>query len=397
HAECIQCDTCQALFSPKTFVSHGHKSEENRVCHWGFNSDNWRAYLKLRSSEDTRAREELELMKEKFLNNNNNNNNNTTTTNNNPKKRLSQPMDSLIPAEKRVKTNPSSSGDSWLATNNLYSHPQTAFSTVKKDNHSGDYSFASSVPRPSPLRVVRSSSPELNDPTTSSITNFNDFTPDGIRHIIESTVTSPRGRTQLLAYISQLQLAAYAQSSRTNTLSVHDNQQNETILLRRENELLRERLSKFESIQVSSNASTTSKTSSHDHNQQHDSTIGDLDDLESTISSNSASSMMTQETTINDQRKYFDRKRRLLAAEQQIPILEADMLMAKKSGVYKKACLDEIVDSLNQKAQAEREENHNTNSDDDEKNFRSPSTTNEREDEDEEIDIDDGKIAENDQ
>jgi hypothetical protein len=70
HAECIQCDACQALFSPKTFVSHGHKSEENRICHWGFNSDNWRAYLKIRSTEDNKAREELELFKEKFLNNN---------------------------------------------------------------------------------------------------------------------------------------------------------------------------------------------------------------------------------------------------------------------------------------------------------------------------------------
>jgi Ski-like protein len=85
-AECIQCDACQALFSPKTFVSHGHKSEENRICHWGFNSDNWRAYLKIRSTEDAKAREELELFKEKFLNNNNNSN-----TNQAPKKRLSQP------------------------------------------------------------------------------------------------------------------------------------------------------------------------------------------------------------------------------------------------------------------------------------------------------------------
>jgi hypothetical protein len=64
-AECIQCDACQALFSPKTFVSHGHKS--------------------IRSTEDAKAREELELFKEKFLNNNNSN------TNQAPKKRLSQP------------------------------------------------------------------------------------------------------------------------------------------------------------------------------------------------------------------------------------------------------------------------------------------------------------------
>ncbi len=78
-AECIQCDTCQALFSPRTFASHGHKSEENRICHWGFHSDNWRAYLKIRSTEDDKAREEFELFKEKFLNNNQT-----------PKKRMAQ-------------------------------------------------------------------------------------------------------------------------------------------------------------------------------------------------------------------------------------------------------------------------------------------------------------------
>ena len=66
-AECIQCDQCQALFSPRTFVSHGHKSEENRICHWGFNSENWRAYLRIRSTEDNKAREELDLVKDKFL------------------------------------------------------------------------------------------------------------------------------------------------------------------------------------------------------------------------------------------------------------------------------------------------------------------------------------------
>ena len=65
-AECIQCETCQALFSPRTFVSHGHKSEENRICHWGFSPEHWRAYLKIRSTEEIKAREEFELFKEKF-------------------------------------------------------------------------------------------------------------------------------------------------------------------------------------------------------------------------------------------------------------------------------------------------------------------------------------------
>jgi hypothetical protein len=147
----------------------------------------------------------------------------------------------------------------------------------------------------------------------------------------------------------------------------------------RENELLRERLSKLETPKLSSsNSSTISKTSS---NQQQDNTFADLDDLESNISSSS----IPHETIINDQPKYFDRKRRLLAAEQTIPSSENDILITKKSSPYKKPCLDEIVDSLNQKAQAEQEEN-------DEDQIKPP-TINEREDEDEDIDIENEKLA----
>ena len=59
---------------------------------------------------------------------------------------------------------------------------------------------------------------------------------------------------------------------------------------------------------------------------------------------------------ISEQPKYFDRKRRLLAAEQHLSASETDPLGAKKNSPHKKACLDDIVDSLNQKAQAERDE-----------------------------------------
>ena len=58
-----------------------------------------------------------------------------------------------------------------------------------------------------------------------------DFSSDGIRHILESTVPSSRARQQLLTYISQLQLAAYTHSSKSNSLP-NGNQPNETILLR---------------------------------------------------------------------------------------------------------------------------------------------------------------------
>jgi hypothetical protein len=179
--------------------------------------------------------------------------------------------------------------------------------------------------------------------------------------------------------------------------------------LKRENELLRERLSKLEAIQISSNSSTISnesKISSNDHNQQQDSTIADLDDLESNISSQSISSSVAHEIISNDPPKYFDRKRRLLAAEQQISTSETEILITKKSNPYKKACLDEIVDSLNQKAQAEQEENSEIDEhvikveeEEEEKvittnnNLTPPSTTTEREDEDEYIDIDDGKLT----
>lgn len=130
-AECIQCETCQALFSPKTFVSHGHKSEENRICHWGFNSDNWRAYLKIRSTEDLKAREELELVREKFLNNPT------------PKKRLTP-----------------------LEVNRAKNIFILFFIFIiqeaeKRSNH------------PASLRVIRSNSPSLEQPTNPSIINFN--------------------------------------------------------------------------------------------------------------------------------------------------------------------------------------------------------------------------------
>ncbi|CAF1073397.1 unnamed protein product [Adineta steineri] len=369
-AECIQCDTCQALFSPKTFVSHGHKSEENRICHWGFNSDNWRSYLKIRSTEDMKAREEMELFKEKFLH---------SHSTINQKKRLTQQQDCLVSTEKRLKLAPSSSTDAWP-----YPYNQSNYVSMKKDNH-GEYSFgaclprpsliapplplalpiettttataSNSCPRPSPLRVVQSNSPVPNERPAPSITNFNDFTPDGIRQIVESTVSSPRSRQQLITYISQLQLHTYTQSSRTNSTVGDTHQQNEIVLLRRENELLRERLSKIENNQISSNSSTISngsKFSSNENNPQHDSIAGDSDDLDSNVSSQSVSSSLVAHETTNEQPKYFDRKRRLLAAEQQISTSETDTLVIKKSSPHKKACLDDIVDTLNQKAQAEK-------------------------------------------
>lgn len=69
-----------------------------------------------------------------------------------------------------------------------------------------------------------------------------------------------------------------------------------------------------------------------------------------------SSSSLLHDSSMGDQGKYFHRKRRLLAAEQTISLGENDISMMKKSNSSKKPCLDQIVDSLNQKAQAERED-----------------------------------------
>ena len=46
-AACIECFECSLLLSPADFISHAHRSTENRTCHWGFDSAQWRSYLLL--------------------------------------------------------------------------------------------------------------------------------------------------------------------------------------------------------------------------------------------------------------------------------------------------------------------------------------------------------------
>lgn len=46
---CVECDTCHKFYTPKNFVCHSHKYESN-IRHWGFDSENWRIYLKLANS-----------------------------------------------------------------------------------------------------------------------------------------------------------------------------------------------------------------------------------------------------------------------------------------------------------------------------------------------------------
>lgn len=42
---CIECVDCAEWFSPHTFIFHGHGPQEEQTCHWGFDSNNWRAYI----------------------------------------------------------------------------------------------------------------------------------------------------------------------------------------------------------------------------------------------------------------------------------------------------------------------------------------------------------------
>lgn len=70
-AACVQCLDCRLMYPTDKFVVHSHKAQENRTCHWGFDSANWRAYLLL--GQDYTGREEkarleqlLDQIKERF-------------------------------------------------------------------------------------------------------------------------------------------------------------------------------------------------------------------------------------------------------------------------------------------------------------------------------------------
>ncbi|VDD88239.1 unnamed protein product [Enterobius vermicularis] len=60
----IECSECNYLFTGETFVSHTHgTSEPSQVCHWGFDTANWRYYIYLadedHSTEDDRQKLQL--------------------------------------------------------------------------------------------------------------------------------------------------------------------------------------------------------------------------------------------------------------------------------------------------------------------------------------------------
>ncbi|XP_077059649.1 v-ski avian sarcoma viral oncogene homolog b isoform X2 [Siphateles boraxobius] len=70
-AACIQCLDCRLMFPTHKFVVHSHKRQENRTCHWGFDSSNWRAYILLDQDysdkeESTTLQQLLDELKGKF-------------------------------------------------------------------------------------------------------------------------------------------------------------------------------------------------------------------------------------------------------------------------------------------------------------------------------------------
>ena len=75
-AKCIECLECEGLFCPAKFVCHSHgRNRENRTCHWGFDSANWRAYLHLADdyteAEQDKLTKTFDSFKAKHCSNNN--------------------------------------------------------------------------------------------------------------------------------------------------------------------------------------------------------------------------------------------------------------------------------------------------------------------------------------
>lgn len=58
NSPCVECDTCKRLYTPSNFVCHSHKYESH-TRHWGFDSANWRIYLKLVASSSSSSAVQL--------------------------------------------------------------------------------------------------------------------------------------------------------------------------------------------------------------------------------------------------------------------------------------------------------------------------------------------------
>lgn len=67
-SRCVTCVECRELLTPRSFVLHSHGPSEVRTVHWGFNPENWRAYIHLPSDGECseEATTSLEAVKDKF-------------------------------------------------------------------------------------------------------------------------------------------------------------------------------------------------------------------------------------------------------------------------------------------------------------------------------------------
>lgn len=66
-APCIECLECRRLYCPQKFVTHSHGQKENRTCHWGFDSSNWRSYILPVRSHRSAARSAKKLLAQQQL------------------------------------------------------------------------------------------------------------------------------------------------------------------------------------------------------------------------------------------------------------------------------------------------------------------------------------------
>lgn len=64
---CIECVECHGMFAPQQFVCHVHR-QENGTLHWGFDSTNWRAYLRVGRANGSGVdiEEKDDVMNEKY-------------------------------------------------------------------------------------------------------------------------------------------------------------------------------------------------------------------------------------------------------------------------------------------------------------------------------------------
>ena len=46
--------------SPAKFVCHSHSKQENRTCHWGFDSANWAAYIQVSQAEANKSEAQID-------------------------------------------------------------------------------------------------------------------------------------------------------------------------------------------------------------------------------------------------------------------------------------------------------------------------------------------------